>query len=206
MSGHGVQPTEDELRPSMTEGYNPTAKKTIDEYANLDANDESLRKWKESLGISANSPALVAAPGDNRKVVVLELALEVAGRPDVVLNLEKQSVQELKDKPFILKEGSEYRMKVKFRIQHEVISGLRYLHVVKRKGIKVDKAEEMIGSYGPNTQAQPFYEKKFAVEEAPSGLIARGSYDVRSKFADDDGNTFLEWQWGFKIAKGWDEK
>lgn len=35
-------------------------------------------------------------------------------------------------------------MKVKFRVQHEVISGLRYLQMVKRKGIKVDKSEEMM--------------------------------------------------------------
>lgn len=35
-------------------------------------------------------------------------------------------------------------MKVRFRVQHEVISGLRYLQLVKRKGIKVDKSEEMM--------------------------------------------------------------
>jgi hypothetical protein len=51
------------------------------------------------------------------------------------------------------------------RIQHDVVSGLKYLHVVKRSGIKgtslptrvvltifftVDKMEEMVGSYGPS--------------------------------------------------------
>lgn len=35
-------------------------------------------------------------------------------------------------------------MRVKFRVQHEVISGLRYLQLVKRKGIKVDKSDEMM--------------------------------------------------------------
>lgn len=37
-------------------------------------------------------------------------------------------------------------MRVKFRVQHEVISGLRYLQLVKRKGIKVDKSDEMMVS------------------------------------------------------------
>jgi hypothetical protein len=40
----------------------------------------------------------------------------------------------------------------------------------------VDKTEEMIGSYGPNAEA---YEKKFQVEEAPSGMLARGHYDAK---------------------------
>lgn len=43
-----------------------------------------------------------------------------------------------------------------------VVSGLKYLHVVKRKGIKMDKMEEMMGSYGPSADT---YEKKFLPEE-----------------------------------------
>jgi Rho GDP-dissociation inhibitor len=42
-------------------------------------------------------------------------------------------------------------------VNHDVISGLKYLHAVKRKGIRVDKMEEMIGSYGPSADV---YEKK----------------------------------------------
>ena len=41
-------------------GYKPTAVKSIDEYANLDAEDESLARWKASLGIV---PGNAAAPG-----------------------------------------------------------------------------------------------------------------------------------------------
>jgi len=42
------------------EGYKPGAAKTAEEYANLDAEDESLARWKASLGIvpgSANEAA-----------------------------------------------------------------------------------------------------------------------------------------------------
>lgn len=33
------------------QGYKPSAAKTTDEYAQLDAEDESLARWKASLGI-----------------------------------------------------------------------------------------------------------------------------------------------------------
>ena len=51
-------------------------------------------------------------------------------------------------------------MKASFRVQHEVLSGLKYLQVLKRKGMRVGKDEEMIGSYSPNTTDKPVYEKK----------------------------------------------
>lgn len=69
------------------------------------------------------------------------------------------------------------------RVNHDVISGLKYLHAVKRKGIRVDKMEEMIGSYGPSPNV---HEKKFMSDEAPAGMLARGHYDVKSRFVDDD--------------------
>ncbi|KAJ3357909.1 hypothetical protein GGF32_000799 [Allomyces javanicus] len=185
----------DELAPTTTAGYKAPAKKTVEELAQLDQEDESLRKWKESLGIG------VAPADDPRKVVVLALAMEVADRDDVVMDLSSaESVERVKNSVLSIKEGTEYRLKIKFCIQHDVVSGLKYLHVVKRKGIRVDRVEEMLGSYGPAPEP---YEKKFAMEEAPSGMLARGLYDVRSKFVDDDGQTHLEWDWSFKISKDW---
>jgi len=56
------------------------------------------------------------------------------------------ALEDLKKKPFTIKEGAQFRMKAKFVVQHDVLSGLRYLQVVKRKGIRVSKAEEMIVS------------------------------------------------------------
>jgi len=92
-------------------------------------------------------------------------------------------------------------MKVSFRVQNEIVTGLKYIQVVKRMGVKVDKSEEMIGSYAPSSDP---HEKKFQQEQAPSGMMARGAYNVRSRFYDDDGNTHLEWSWNFEIKKEWD--
>ncbi|KAF9898254.1 hypothetical protein BX616_004277 [Lobosporangium transversale] len=195
MSQQQPQQDEDDFGPSITNGYKPGQKKSMNEYQKLDADDEALRRWKESLGVTNAA----AAGDDPHNVVVLQLALEVAGRPDVILDLTK-SVDELKNQSFTIKEGVEYRTKVLFKVQHSLVSGLKYMQVVKRHGVKVDKSEEMIGSYA----AKPdIIEKKFAIEEAPSGMLARGHYEVKSKFVDDDGTVHKEWSWSFDIKKDW---
>ena len=126
----------------------------------LDPNDDSLNRWKASLGLAGGNP-LSVDPSDKRKCVITALALEVEGRSDFVIDLTAPgSVEKLKEKPFIIKEGCEFRMKARFRVQHEVLSGLKYLQVVKRKGIRVGKDEEMLGSYAPNTEQNREYEKK----------------------------------------------
>ena len=54
--------------------------------------------------------------------------------------------------------------------------------------LKVDKLEQMLGSYGPRPEA---YAKNFDPEESPSGMLARsGSYSVRSRVIDDDGEVY----------------
>ncbi|KAG0373816.1 MAG: immunoglobulin E-set [Linnemannia gamsii] len=190
------QHDEDDFGPSETTGYKVGQKKSLNDYQNLDADDEALRRWKESLGVASTG---VSKLDDPHNVVVLQLALEVANRPDVILDLTK-SVEELKGHSFTIKEGVEYRLKVLFKVQHEVVSGLKYMHIIKRHGVKVDKAEEMIGSYAANAN---ILEKKFVAEEAPSGMLARGHYEVKSKFIDDDKTVHKEWSWSFDIKKDW---
>jgi Rho GDP-dissociation inhibitor len=82
--------------------------------------------------------------------------------------------------------------------------------------------EEMLGSFGPNTNKEP-YTKNFEPEETPSGMLARsGQYHVRSQVIDDDKNVYAgmfqgndfrsqqanarrisDFEWWFKIAKEW---
>jgi len=193
---------DDDLAPSKTEGFKVGEKKTIDEYKNLDQDDEALNRWKASLGLGAGDS--VSDPSDPRKCIILSLALEVEGRPDITIDLTTPgALENLNKSPFTIKEGCKYQMKAVFKVQHEVLSGLKYLQVVKRKGIRVGKDEEMIGSFPPNTTGQPSYTKKFAPEEAPSGMIARGHYEAVSKFIDDDDHTHLKFEWSFDISKDW---
>ena len=48
----------------------------------------------------------------------------------------------------------------------------------------------MLGSYGPHPNGEA-YAKNFESDESPSGMLARsGSYNVRSRVVDDDGEVF----------------
>ncbi|KAH7275125.1 immunoglobulin E-set, partial [Fusarium solani] len=167
-----------------------------------DAGDESLQRYKESLGLGGGTD--ISDPNDPRVCIILSLTMDSPGRDPVTIDLSTPgSENTLKDKPFTIKEGAKFTMSAKFKVQHEILSGLHYVQVVKRKGIRVSKDSEMIGSYAPNTDRQTTYEKRFQEEEAPSGMLARGHYNAVSSFVDDDKKKHLEFEWSFDIAKDW---
>lgn len=183
-------PNQDDLEPEATEGFKVGEKKTIDEYQQLDQNDESLRKYKESLGLGGGTR--IGDPNDPRQVIIKSLGLEVEGRPDIIINLEQDgALADLKNHPFTIKEGATFRMKARFTVHHQILSGLKYVQVVSRGPLK-NKMQEMIGSYSPNTTDKPEYEKKFEPDNAPTGMLGRGKYSAVSKFIDDDQQTHLE--------------
>lgn len=185
-----------------------------------DANDESLQRYKQSLGLGQGKD--LSDPNDPRVCIIQSLTMEAPGRDPVTIDLSVPgSEKTLKDKPFKIKEGAKFTMVATFRVQHEILSGLHYVQVVKRKGIKVSKDSEMIGSYAPNTDKQPIYTKKCErslsagitlllgkllltdicaqthtvhEEEAPSGMLARGHYNAISSFVDDDKKKHLEFE------------
>lgn len=202
---HKQKMSQEDLAPEPVEGYTVGEKKTIEEYTKLDAEDESLAKWKASLGLSADSAPYAVAAGDKRTVVIVEMALVFPENPEldpIIVPLEDKDGATLKtDIKFNIKEKSVYELQIKFRVQHEIITGLKYLHSVKKAGIRVDKLEEPLGSYAPNTTDKPYYEKSFGAVEAPSGMFARGSYSAITKFIDDDKTVHLEFPWSFQITK-----
>lgn len=66
----------------------------------------------------------------------------------------------------------------------------------------VDKATFMVGSYGPRPEE---YEFLTPIEEAPKGMLARGTYHNKSFFTDDDKHDHLTWEWNLSIKKEWTE-
>jgi len=192
-----------ELLPEQTQGFKVGEKRTIDEYHKMDANDESLQRYKESLGLGGGGKDL-SDPNDPRHCIILSLTMNSEGRPPVTIELSQPGAENtLKDKPFKIKEGAKFTMSAKFKVQHQILSGLHYVQIVKRKGIRVSKDQEMLGSYAPNSDKTPTYEKRFNEEEAPSGMLARGHYNAVSTFVDDDKKTHLTFEWSFDIAKEW---
>uniref|UniRef100_A0A8V1AJR8 Rho GDP-dissociation inhibitor 1 n=1 Tax=Gallus gallus TaxID=9031 RepID=A0A8V1AJR8_CHICK len=165
--------------------YKPPAQKSIQEIQELDKDDESLRKYKEALlgAVTVTAELHLWLPGLKQSFTFCVGDLE---------SYKKQA--------FVLKEGVEYRIKISFRVNREIVSGLKYIQHTFRKGVKIDKTEYMVGSYGPRAEE---YEFLTPMEEAPKGMLARGSYNIKSKFTDDDKTDHLSWEWNLTIKKEW---
>ncbi|XP_068120461.1 rho GDP-dissociation inhibitor 1 [Hyperolius riggenbachi] len=176
--------------------YKPPAQKTIEEIQALDQDDESLRKYKEAL--LGSVPAAVDPCAPN--VVVTKLTLVCAEAPGPLQLDLTGDLQKFKKESFYLKEGVEYRIKISFKVNKEIVSGLRYLQYTHRKGVRLDKSTYMVGSYGPRAEE---YEFLTPIEEAPKGMLSRGCYNMKSQFTDDDKSNHLSWDWNLTISKDW---
>ncbi|XP_056135799.1 rho GDP-dissociation inhibitor 1-like [Lampris incognitus] len=176
--------------------YKPPAQKTLQEIHELDKEDESLRKYKEALLGSGTAEADPSVP--NVQVTRLTLVCDSSPNP---LTLDLQGdLEAFKKQSFILKEGVEYRIKISFKVNKEIVSGLKYVQQTFRKGVRIDKTDYMVGSYGPRPNEYDFLT---SLEEAPKGMLARGTYNIKSKFTDDDKHDHLSWEWNLNIKKDW---
>lgn len=182
-------------------GYKPPAEKSLAEIVNADAEDESLVRYKQALlGEAAGGDnALIVVPDDPRRVIVQKLALVVEGRPDEELDLTA-GLDEIKKTKFVIKEGIQFRIRIDFIVQREIVTGLKYIQKTSRMGVTVDKMTHMVGSYAPKLTAHSY---TTPLEDAPSGMTGRGSYHVNSLFTDDDKNEHLKWEWSIEVKKDW---
>ncbi|XP_061079664.1 rho GDP-dissociation inhibitor 1 [Conger conger] len=197
------EPTAEELEAIGAENesqekldYKAPAQKSLKEIQELDQHDESLKKYKEAL---LGSTAINEDPNiPNVQVTRLTLLCDAAPGP---LTLDLQGdLEKFKKESFVLQEGVEYRIKISFKVNKEIVSGLKYVQQTFRKKVKVDKSDYMVGSYGPR---ETEYEFLTPLEEAPKGMIARGTYNIKSKFTDDDKCDHLSWDWNINIKKEW---
>ncbi|KAH9604700.1 hypothetical protein KSS87_017868 [Heliosperma pusillum] len=169
---------------------------TLKETFEKDKDDESLRKWKEQLlgSVDFNEIGETLEP----EVKILSLAIVAQDRPDIVLQIPEDG------KPngtwFTLKEGSAYKLRFTFHVNHNIVVGLQYNNTVWKTGMKVDSTKEMLGTFSP--QAEP-YTHEMPEETTPSGFFARGSYTAKTKFVDDDNKCYLEINYTFDIRKDW---
>lgn len=180
--------------------YKPPPEKSLKEIVEADQNDASLQKYKEALLGQAIKEPVIVEPENPNRVLVKRLALVVEGRPDVVLDLT-EDLEVLKKKTFAVKEGIQYRIRIDFYVQREIVTGLKYIQKVMRHGIQHEKLTHMVGSYAPKLEMQSY---STPVDEMPSGFVARGNYTVKSLFTDDDKNEHLKWEWCFELKKDWE--
>ncbi|XP_075039879.1 rho GDP-dissociation inhibitor 2 [Mixophyes fleayi] len=187
---------EDELDGKLN--YKPPPQKSLQEIQDLDKDDESLAKYKKSL--LGDGPVVADPSAPN--VSVTRLTLVCAAAPGPITMDLTGDLTSLKKETFVLKEGVEYRVKIHFKANKEIVSGLKYVQHTYRTGVKVAKATFMVGSYGPRPEE---YEFLTPVEESPKGMLARGTYHNKSFFTDDDNHNHLTWEWNLSIRKEWNE-
>lgn len=88
-----VNDVSDEESPN----YKAPPEKTLEEIVNADKEDESLRKYKETLLGQVSGGAVVVDASDQRRVIVKALALVAEGREDVVLDLSGKQPHDCHD-------------------------------------------------------------------------------------------------------------
>ncbi|MGH0158592.1 UNVERIFIED_CONTAM: hypothetical protein FKN15_000316 [Acipenser sinensis] len=183
--------------------YQPPAQKSLQEIQELDKEDESLNKYKQAL--LGAGPVIADPSVPNVQVTRLTLVCDKAPAP-ITMDLTGD-LEALKKQNFVLMEGVDYKVKIHFKVNKEIVSGLKYVHHTYRKGIRalcfllaVDKAVYMVGSYGPRVEEHEFMTP---VEEAPKGMLVRGGYHIKSYFTDDDKTDHLSWEWNLNIKKEW---
>lgn len=178
---------EEDDEVECTPGYKPPAPKSVEEIVSQDQDDESLVRYKQSL------LGKMGATGE-KEVIVKKLTILTE---DKEFEMDLTAPEDTR-KPIVLKEGCEYKVKITFVVKGQIVNGLRYVHGTYRKGMKVDKENYMVGSYGPKEEDQHFISPS---DEAPKGMLFRGQYNIKSKFIDDDKNVWLAWEWTLIIKK-----
>ncbi|CAN9505212.1 unnamed protein product [Ophioblennius macclurei] len=174
--------------------YNPPARKSLQEIQELDKDDESLVKYKQTL----LGPETIMADLTGPNVKVTRLTLLCDDAPESITMDLTGDLNALKEKTFSLPEGLKYRLKIHFQVKREIVSGLKYRHVAYRKGVRMNKAVCMVGSYGPRADEQDFL---CPLDETPKGTMSRGQYHIKSCFVDDDKNVYLSWEWILNVSK-----
>jgi Rho GDP-dissociation inhibitor len=133
------KPDGDEVDFEAGDGF--TAPKQVDlaTLVSKDAGDESLQKYKASLLGSAAAGA-TAADAETRRVVIHELRISVADRPDIVLPLDTpERVRAVEGGTLIVKEGLAFNTRLVWSVHKDVVLGLKFAQKVTRMGMTVDR-------------------------------------------------------------------
>jgi len=164
---------------------------------------------------------------DPRRVIVTEFRVmfdPTEGHDDIVYNLDTvEGIADLKSRGVTMKEGCKYKFKISFRVQHEIVAGIKFVNTVKKvneyyvlvtiiytflyllKAVFSETEELMLGSYPPASVPHVFEFPRHSYIEAPKGMLYRGKYYSKNQFIDSDGANHLQYEYELQIKKSWAE-
>ncbi len=99
-----------------------------------------------------------------------------------------------------MQEGCGYRFQISFRVNHELVEGLRFLNAT-RGTLAAQKEELVIGSYAPCSAPHVFTFPRRGFNECPKGMLFRGKYTCTDAFVDSNGFKHLEYSYALTITK-----
>ena len=124
-------------------------------------------------------------------------------RPDITFALDTPAgIENFKTTGISIKEGCKYKLKISFRVQHEIVAGLKFENKVKTT-LASEKDDLVIGSYPPAVEPHFFEFPRFEYMDAPSGMMYRGTYTIRNQFSDSDGVVHLAYYYDLRIQRTW---
>ena len=151
-----------------------------------DTMDESLVKYKKALlgGITMEEIGEETDP----EVEVISIEFVCPDREEGPINLNFQGKELLKKtEKFRMKEGTPFHIRIKFKVHHEIVYGLKFCNIV-RIPMMNNRSEEVMGTFAPSEE---IHEVNLEEAEAPSGFFKRGDYEGKAMLADSDGNIHL---------------
>ncbi|OQR82660.1 rho GDP-dissociation inhibitor [Achlya hypogyna] len=178
-----------------------SALSSVDQLLKQDQHDASLQRYKATL-LGAAAHGDLGDVSDSRRVVVEEFAVVFEDqRPDIIYRLDTdEGLSHLKMTPFSMEEGAKYKFAIKFRVNGNIVSGLRFQNKVTKHLLSV-KEDVVLGSYAPQSATHDFKFPRHGWSEAPAGLLYRGKYHAECKFADSEGVEHLRFSYRFDIKK-----
>uniref|UniRef100_A0A7S2F4P2 Rho GDP-dissociation inhibitor n=2 Tax=Octactis speculum TaxID=3111310 RepID=A0A7S2F4P2_9STRA len=100
-----------------------------------------------------------------------------------------------------LKQGSNYKFRVSFKVQHEIVTGLKFTTKVSKMGVNMSNDNIVLGSYAPQSDTHNFEFPRNDWLETPSGMMARGNYTAKCQFSDGNNVQHIDYSYPVKIIK-----
>ncbi|MFD5082397.1 hypothetical protein ACFVYP_01500 [Kitasatospora sp. NPDC058201] len=138
--------------------------------------------------------------GGTLNLLTFRVEFEDERRPAVARQLDSaEALAATKADAFVLPEGCHYRIRVDFRVDDAPVSGVLYTSSHYRKGLRVGREKQMLGSFPQQGMPHSVTFPRHGWEEAPSGMLNRGSYTAKAELHDDEGKALAEFEYAFDI-------
>jgi len=138
------------------------------------------------------------------EVEIIKISIMCPTRPQGDINFcfdkSDSNTFDKKKEKYYLKEGTVNQIRILFKVRYDLAIGLRWVNIVKRMGLQVDKYEEILGTYAPLKDVQYV---DIIAEEVPKGFFSRGKYLGKAMIVDAKGIVHMQYEYKFEICKDW---